>query len=228
MRLTGSNFFRQTIYLRLTLAGKFPCFLLLCDFSFFFSIVRFLLFQICVPYLKLHSLLQFSLKDFQPVFGLADTIGKDLLRILVFENHIIQKFDCLICRQLSLFGSHYFQICGAGLVAFDAAQILLYAFLSVRAFTVEISGLLLELFLKDLVILRLEYLPENSLSFLRSRKEQLQEIALCDHGNLSELTAVNSQNFLYLVPDLTILGHDLAARKRQFHFCLLGGEPLSS
>ena len=172
--------------------------------------------------------MQFSLNDFQSGLGLSGATFECLLRILVFKDHFTQKTNYLICRQLPLSGLCCFRKCSTSLIAFDPAQILFYASLPVGTVAVEITGRLFELLLKDLVILRLEYLPEYCLALLRSRKEELQEIALCDHGNLGELTAVDSQDFLNFVPDFIIFGHHLTARERQFHFCLLGGKPLSS
>ena len=183
--------------------------------------------QIFIQIFKLLRELQFSLNTSQSGLGFTDTILKRLLCILIFKNHFTQKTNYLICGQLPLSGLCCFRKCSTSLIAFDTAQILFYASLPVGTVAVEITGRLFELLLKDLVILRLEYLPEYCLTFLCSRKEELQEIALCDHGNLGELTAVDSQDLLNFVPDLIVFSHHLTARERQFHSCLLGGKTLS-
>ena len=97
----------------------------------------------------------------------------------------------------------------------NTVQVLRDALPKVFACTVGRQGLVLQSVLKDAVGAGMEQLAEDRLPVLRVGQQQLQKVALGDHGDLGKLVPVQTQQGLQLPRHILRFGHGSAVRELQ-------------
>ncbi len=135
-----------------------------------------------------------------------------------FEQlHGLRERERALLRLLRLFAQHVL------LGADDAADVLLHARARRLALAVQRVRAVLQAVLQHLIIARLENLAEYLLPVLGVRRQQLEEFALRDHGDLRELIAVEADDLRQFRVHLLRLVEHAAVRQMQLRFGLLLG-----
>ena len=164
----------------------FRCLLQLCP-GLLQRLLRFLQFfrptEIRVQYAE------FRVQAAEPVAALFETLR-------VFPDKPVKQLHHLFRRELSRMG--FSDVLGMQIAvgASHAADILPDAPPFVFAFTGKLPDVVLQSFLKDLIVAGMEDLAENRLAVFRLCQQQAQEVSLGDHGDLGKLVPVDAENIL--------------------------------
>ena len=128
---------------------------------------------------------------------------------------LLEQGERLFHRELSLGGLLQPGSIAVALGSGNAAQVLGDALPQFPAYAVGRSSLFLQLFLKDPIGAGMEKVAENRLAVFRVGQEQLQKVALGDHGDLGKLVSVQTEQGLYLLGDILRPGHGPAVREQE-------------
>ena len=132
---------------------------------------------------------------FKPFFRLCQPLRRLPLEPLVLPDQPVRQFLHLRHGKPSCSGLLKKGRKRILLLTGEIPDILLYSVIFPRAGIPQLSRLLLQFFLQDLVAARLEQLPEDSLALLGIRQQKLQEVPLGNHGDLGKLVSIHPEDF---------------------------------
>ena len=125
------------------------------------------------------------------LFDLAQNL---LLRSSILLDQLFHQLYCLGVFQLAFFRLAHFQHQHIVRVAGDAIDILANAAADFFVFLSQLAGLLFQALLQLIIALGAEDFLKDLFTVLGGGKQKFQKIALCDHGDLGKLAAVNAHD----------------------------------